>query len=276
MTFHEVGAFDSIVDIIFSSVIIADLDKCSWSIGAIPRGAGLIRSRHGYLPLPAPATTILLQGFLLMEDEEKGERVTPTGAAIIRYLNPSQDPNTTPHTLVGAGIGFGSRKLKNRSNILRVTAYEKRKESGREDVVDVLRCEIDDQTAEDLALAIDVLREHEGVIDICQWPVFGKKGRLATAIQVLVKPEYTTQVSEKLFDETTTLGIRYMRNKRKLIPRKRVEVEGAKVKLANRPTGVSAKIEIDDLRRAKGQIERSKRRKKLEMKAIKERDFDAK
>ena len=127
VAFHEVGGGDSIADIIFSAVIINELSGCVWSIGAIPRGAGLVKCQHGYLPLPAPATAILLEGFLLVSDEEEGERVTPTGAAILRYLRPDQAPCTLPLKLIGSGIGFGSRKFTSRSNILRVTAFEQKK-----------------------------------------------------------------------------------------------------------------------------------------------------
>ena len=276
VAFHEVGGGDSIADIIFSAVIINELSGCVWSIGAIPRGAGLVKCEHGYLPLPAPATAILLEGFLLVSDEEEGERVTPTGAAILRYLRPDQAPCTLPLKLIGSGIGFGSRKFTSRSNILRVTAFEQMKKSVEEDVIEILRFEIDDQNPEDLALAVDTLRKKKGVIDICQWPVFGKKSRISIALQVLVKQGFTDDISKIIFDETTTLGIRHMRSYRKLVKREIIRVGGAKVKLASRPSRITAKAEIENFRGKSGRTQRLTKRKNLEEKALRGRNANAK
>ena len=166
--FHEVGATDSIVDILSAAAIITALAPCIWSVGPLPRGRGQVRTEHGFLPVPAPAVLALLQGYTLVDDGEEGERITPTGAAILRYLGASQDVDSTPRRLVGAGIGFGTRKFAARSNILRATLYGPGDHDQAGDHVEVLRCEIDDQTAEDLAAAIDHLRKAVGVVDVCE------------------------------------------------------------------------------------------------------------
>ena len=157
-----------------------------WSIGPLPIGRGLVKSAHGMLPVPAPATVKLLKGFTTFDDGETGERITPTGAAIIAFLNPSQEVRAEHLSLSGAGTGHGNRRLERRSNVLRCLMFEKTGASSDSDVVEILRCEIDDQTGEDLAIALDQLRAHESVLDVCQWPVMGKKGRLATALQLIV------------------------------------------------------------------------------------------
>ena len=157
-----------------------------------------------------------------------------------------------------------------------MTAFEQMKDFAEEDVIEVLRFEIDDQNPEDLALAVDTLREKEGIIDICQWPVFGKKGRISIALQVLVKQGFTDNISKIIFDETTTLGIRHMKSYRKLVEREIIKVEGAKVKLASRPSRVTAKAEIENFRGKPRRIRRSTQRNNLEEKALRGRNSNAK
>jgi uncharacterized protein (TIGR00299 family) protein len=274
VAFHEIGAYDSIVDIVSAAAIIAGLGPCRWSIGPIPRGRGSVRTAHGVLPVPAPATLELLQGFTLVDDGEDGERVTPTGAAILRYLAPSQDADPVPRRLLGAGLGFGTRQLATRSNVLRACLYGSAAGELLADRVTVLRCEIDDQTAEDLAAAIEHLRAIEGVLDICQWPVMAKKGRLATALQVLASPEAADRVVAAMLDETTTLGVRRSEQARGLVRRETRDVGGVRVKLAHRPHGTSAKAAMDDLAELRGASARGERRAGAEGRALREKDTD--
>ena len=276
VTFHEVGAYDSIIDIVLASVLIESLGPCNWSIGLIPKGSGLVSSQHGIIPVPAPATVKLLNGFLLVDDGEVGERVTPTGAAIIRYLNLKQSLNSIPLKLIGSGIGFGARKFKSRSNITRVIAFERLQKNIQGDEVEVIRCEIDDQTGEDLAVAIGRLWKKKGVLDICQWPVFGKKGRIAIAVQVIAKINEADKIASALFDETTTLGVRRTLQSRQLVSRQIVNIEGGTIKIAHRPSGVSAKADIDNFLSVDSQIKRSHERRLKEDKALGAKDKNAK
>ncbi len=274
VSFHEVGALDSIVDILSAAAIITALAPCRWSVGKLPRGRGQVRTAHGFLPVPAPATLELLKGYMLVDDGEEGERVTPTGAAILRYLNASQDVDSAPRRLIGAGIGFGTRKFTSRSNILRATLYGPADQAMAGDHVEVLRCEIDDQTAEDLAVAIGYLRAADGVIDVCQWPVFGKKGRMGTALQVLAEPGRANEIAALLLDETTTLGVRRAHCTRNLVARETLSSGGIPVKLAHRPSGVTAKAEMDALAATRGVSGRRKRRYEAELRTIREKDAD--
>ena len=272
ISFHEVGALDSIVDILSAAAIVTALAPCRWTVGALPRGRGQVRTAHGFLPVPAPAVLELLRGYALVDDGEEGERITPTGAAILRYLDASQEPDATPRALVGAGIGFGTRKFAGRSNILRATLYGPAADAMAGDSVAVLRCEIDDQTAEDLAAALDRLRATEGVIDVCQWPVFGKKGRMGTALQVLAAPGRTDAIAAMILDETTTLGVRHATQARTLVAREEATAAGLPVKLARRPSGVTAKAEMAALADTEGLAARQRKRQEAETKAIRETD----
>jgi uncharacterized protein (TIGR00299 family) protein len=274
VTFHEVGAVDSIADILSAAAIATALAPCIWSVGPLPRGRGQVRTEHGYLPVPAPAVLELLKGYVLVDDGEEGERITPTGAAILRHLCASQEVDSTPRRLIGAGVGFGARKFAARGNILRATLYGPATGAMAGDHVGILRCEIDDQTAEDLAAAIDHLRATDGVIDVCQWPVFGKKGRMGTALQVLAEPGKANDIAALLLDETTTLGVRRATQARNLVARETLSIGDIPVKLAQRSSGVTAKAEMDALAATRGVSGRRKRRHEAELKAIQEKDPD--
>jgi len=268
VAFHEVGADDSIADILSAAAIISRLGRCSWSIGPIPRGRGFVATEHGTLPVPAPATLELLKGFVVIDDGEQGERVTPTGAAILRVLAPSQEADPVPRRLIGAGIGFGTRMLETRSNVLRASLFSAVDDGLQGDWVELLRFEVDDQTGEDLAVALERLRGTAGVIDVCQWPVLGKKGRMAAAVQVLVRPEAAAWAVDAVLAETTTLGVRRSMVARTTVRREMHDVDGVPVKLARRPLGISAKAEMDALSHLEGVTSRQAERKRVESEAI--------
>ncbi len=266
VAFHEVGAWDSIVDIVAAAAIIAQLPGCRWSVGSLPRGRGLVKSAHGMLPVPAPATVKLLQGYRLHDDGEDGERITPTGAAILRFLTPTQEADPASRRLVATGSGFGTKRLRQRSNILRATLYGVAAEGWTRapETIDILRCEIDDQTAEDLAVALDNVRGSDGVLDVCQWPVFAKKGRIAVAVQVLARHGEGERIARLMLDETTTLGVRRSSVVRETVARTIDEVEGVQVKRAARPSGPTAKAEMSDLAEIATHSARQRTRRRVE------------
>ena len=272
VSFHEIGAIDSIIDIVIASTLIDKLNICHWTVSPLPRGRGQIKSQHGYIPIPAPASALILKDFIFFDDGEEGERVTPTGAAILKHLNPVHTPDPSPRPLLTLGMGLGKRRLKSRANLLRATFYGGSDLEIEQSNADVLRCEIDDQTAEDLAIAIDHLRSTKGVIDVCQWTVFAKKGRIAISLQVIAEPPYTDAIIAKILDETETLGVRKSALTRHTLPRQTKKIDNVKVKLAHRPDGVSAKAEIDDIATGKSVIIRKASRLKAEIKAIEEID----
>lgn len=248
VAFHEVGNWDSIADIVAAAALIDALGAKSWSIGALPIGRGIVKTAHGDLPVPAPATVLLLEGFDFRDDGRRGERVTPTGAAILRYLMPAPGIGTVPRTLHGTGFGFGTKTFEGMSNVLRVLAFDTSNvERADSDTVAVLQFEIDDQTGEDLAIALDTLRGIEGVIDVTQAPAFGKKNRMMSSIQVLTRAEVVDQICEACFRQTTTLGIRSRIESRRILGRREVTGANGRVKIADRPGGLTAKTDIDDV-----------------------------
>ena len=270
VTFHEVGAWDSTVDIVAAAFLIEALDPARWSCGAIPLGSGRVRCAHGLLPLPAPAVVHLLRGLATHDDGIAGERVTPTGAAILKHLAPDLAPARESETLVGVGTGFGSRALPDLSNVLRVLEFAPVAPTALQEAVAMLRFEIDDQTPEDLALGLDRLRARPGILDVVQWPVYGKKGRMLAAVQVLAESASLDAALAAVFDETTTLGVRWSHVSRSALARDTAHHGDAlgtvRVKRARRPAGtVTAKAELDDLAGSAGHAGREERRRRAEV-----------
>jgi hypothetical protein len=277
VTFHEIGAWDSIADIVAAAALIESSGARVWSVGPLPLGSGRVQTAHGSLPVPAPATVLLLQGLPVHDDGLPGERVTPTGAAILRHLRPAAGAPSEPMRLARTGIGFGTRALPGTSNVLRVLAFDALEARAGGDRVCVLRFEVDDQSPEDLAVGLERLREVPGVLDVLQSPAFGKKGRLCVAVQVLASPEAREPALAACFQETTTLGVRIATEERATLVRRDASIslgEGAvRVKAARRPSGrTTAKAEMDDLAGAPGgHAEREARRREAEA-AVEESD----
>lgn len=273
VTFHEVGAWDATVDIVAAAYLIDALGPARWSVGPVPLGSGRVRCAHGLLPVPAPAVVHLLRGFATHDDGIEGERVTPTGAAILKHLAPDPTPARGPETLVGTGTGFGSRTLPGLSNVLRVLEFAPVAPAAAQEQVAVLRFEIDDQTPEDLALGLDRLRSHPGILDVLQWPAYGKKGRLVAAVQVLAQADALDGALAAVFDETTTLGVRWSKIARSVLERETACHSDAlgtvRVKRARRPAGtVTAKAELADLAESTGHAGREERRRAAEAAAL--------
>lgn len=275
VAFHEVGAADSIADIVAAAVLIAaqaDADgPASWSVGPLPLGGGTVKTQHGRLPVPAPATALLLEGFALQDDGIGGERVTPTGAAILQYLGAHRPPPPGPRILRGSGIGFGTRALPGRSNVLRALRFARdaaEEGPGTHRDLAVIAFEVDDQTPEDLATGLERLRGAEGVYDVLQMPAFGKKGRMTVHIQVLAAPGALDNVVAACFRETSTIGLRTQIVQGRALARRSdiMEVGGlaVRVKRVERPGGGTAKAEADDLRDAGDYAARARLRRATE------------
>jgi len=255
VTFHELGGWDSIADMVGAAFLMDALDA-TWSVSALPKGNGRVQTDHGWLPVPTPATTLLLQGFELFDDGLAGERITPTGAAILKHLAAAQSRDRAPRRLLRTGTGFGTKTFPGLSNVLRLLVFENATSALAGDRVAQVEFEIDDQTPEDLAIALDRLRAHPAVIDVLQMSAFGKKGRMAAHIQILAEPDNLESVFDVCFAETTTLGLRWQLIERRILERahETVDVDGrsVRVKTAQRPGALTAKAESDDLLSLKG------------------------
>ncbi len=266
VSFHEVGSWDSIADIVAAAVLLEALDVRSASCGPLPLGGGRVRTAHGLLPVPAPATAILLQGLPVHDDGIPGERVTPTGAAILRSLNPAPF-QPAGGTLQSTGMGFGSRTLEGLPNCLQLLCIESLAQSGfapGEDRVAILHFDIDDQSPEDFALAMDRLRALPGVLSVTSTQAIGKQGRPTMLVEILLQPTRLHAVAEACFRETTTIGLRWGESRRYVLPRQQqsVRVGGRpiKAKQVQRPDGPTVKVEARDLQDARGQAEREQLR----------------
>ncbi|WP_025769928.1 LarC family nickel insertion protein [Thioalkalivibrio sp. HK1] len=260
--FHEVGAFDSIADIVSAAWLIERLDA-SWSCAALPLGSGRVQSAHGLLPIPAPATVELLKGMPVVQDAHRGERITPTGAAIIAHLAPDFSPLHAEMRLLRSGIGFGTAVLPGMSNILRLLAFAPldrnhgEHHAGRHERIAVHEFEVDDQSGEDLAVALDRLRAIEGVLDVSCHAMQGKKARISIHIRLLSRIDAVDEVLAGCFEQTTTLGVRWYEVNRRVLARTQNKVDAAdrsiRIKKAVRPGGISTvKAEIDDLAQTPG------------------------
>ena len=282
VAFHEVGAWDSVVDFVAAAFLIAAVAPRCWTVGPLPLGGGRVKSAHGVLPLPAPATTWLMAGLEAIDDGVGGERVTPTGATIVRYLchtGRSAAIARGPVSIAANGHGFGTKKLPGMPNMLRVLAFADASALPRplDEEIATLEFEIDDQAAEDLAVALERVRAAHGVLDASQSPVVGKKGRLGTRVQVLARLDAADAVADLCLAQTTTLGVRIARVMRRVAPRASVETAGGvRVKVASRPSGeMTAKAEMDDLARVPGgRVEREEARRRAEEEALRATSHD--
>ena len=286
VSFHELGEWDSIADIVGAAYLIdaistktmaaKDAVETTWSVSNLPLGRGRVRTAHGMLPVPTPATVLLLEGFEFADDGLEGERITPTGAAILRHLNCAQVACRRPRRLLRTGIGFGTHTFPGISNVLRVLAFEDVRESRGSDEVAQVQFEVDDQTPEDLAIALDKLRSHPSVLDVLQTPAFGKKGRMTMHIQLLASVADMEGVFDACFNETTTIGLRYQVMQRRKLARASATVEAAgrqvRVKVAERPGRKTAKVEADDLNMTGGRAERERLQREAEQLVLRKDD----
>lgn len=270
--FHEIAGWDSVADIVGAAYVIDAISADAWSVAPLPLGGGRVNSAHGPLPIPAPATARLLQGFTMIDDGVGGERVTPTGAAILKHLLADAGVSRQPVTIARIGVGFGTRTLPGMSNILRLLAVEEQTVARRDGEVAVIAFEVDDQTPEDLAAGLDNLRAEPVVLDVTQASVMGKKGRIGAQIQVLCRPNDLNAVIDACFTETSTIGLRWSIAARAELARDDTAVDGVGIKRVRRPGGVTtAKAELADLA-GLPLSERQARRRSAETAALEEED----
>jgi pyridinium-3,5-bisthiocarboxylic acid mononucleotide nickel chelatase len=253
VAFHEVGSVDSIVDIVGAAFLIDALQTERWSTSPLPLGSGQVETAHGRLPIPAPATALLLEGFTVFDDGIPGERVTPTGAAIVRYLCQPGDMQRRNCVLERSGVGLGTKGFPGISNVLRVMSFQQKADtpSGHRELL-VVEFEVDDQSAEELAAGVERIRNDAAVFDVIQIPAIGKKGRQTSHITILADPTKQEHVIARCFQQTTTIGLRFRISESITLPRQTESVQigdrNVRVKIVRRPgIGATAKAEADDL-----------------------------
>ncbi len=220
--FHEVGAVDSIVDIVGSVIGISALGIEKIYLSPLSLGRGFARSAHGVIPVPAPATLELLKGIPTRQTGIESELVTPTGAAIISTL--AEGFQSVPEMVIDKiGYGAGTKDLTEQPNLLRVSLGHTQRNYQR-DTINAVETNIDDMSPQIYDLLIDRLLEI-GALDVFLTPIVMKKSRPAVKLTVLVATTHLHEVCQHILAETTTMGVRIYEVDRKKLSREIVQVD---------------------------------------------------
>ncbi len=216
--FHEVGAVDSIVDIVAAAVCLDNLNITEVLVPHICEGTGTVRCQHGILPVPVPAVTNIVKNHDIKIEitPVRGELVTPTGAAIIAAVRTGE---TLPEKFSVKAVGLGAGKRSYECpGILRAMLIRGEETEKDRDLIWRLETNVDDCTGEELGFVMEQLLE-AGARDVSYTPVFMKKNRPAYQLNVICSKEAVPVMEEIIFRETTTIGIRRMEMERTLLPR---------------------------------------------------------
>jgi uncharacterized protein (TIGR00299 family) protein len=248
--FHEVGAVDSIVDIVGTAFGLHSLGVEKVYASALPMGKGFVPSRHGVLPIPAPATVELMKGVQVRLEDGSAEMVTPTGAAIVAAT--AQQGPLPPMQITAVGYGAGERTLPDRPNLLRVLLATL-VEPPREEQLLVLETNIDDLNPELYEHVMEKLFS-AGARDVCLLPIQMKKNRPGVMLWVLGEVADRERLSAIIFAETSTIGIRSHAVSRMALRRESREIHtvygAVRVKFSHAPDGrTQAAPEYEDCKR---------------------------
>ena len=253
---HEVGALDSIIDIVGAVHALEYLGADRVVSSALNVGSGTVRAAHGVYPVPAPATLQLLSGAPVYAGPQKAEMVTPTGALLVAGYAAAFGP-LPRMTVRSIGYGAGSRDFPDVPNVLRVVVGEAIDEAAPNAPltrVAVVEAEIDDMSPQLFGVLMDRLLA-AGALDVFYTPVQMKKNRPGTLLTVITAPSAREALTAIVFRETTTIGVRYRESEREVLERATVVVDTAvgpiRVKVARRGDEVlNAAPEFDDCVRA--------------------------
>lgn len=249
--FHEIGAADTLVDLLGIAMGMHALGVTGLTASPLALGGGTVVTEHGELPVPAPATAVLLEGMPVLPGPVGGELTTPTGAAAVRTFASGFGP-VPPMVVRRVGTGCGTREI-GLPNVARLLLGESAADAAGRDRVTLLESNIDHLTPEELAVAAERLR-NAGALDVWQTPVVMKKGRAAIVVSVLTETSHASALADRLMAETGTLGVRMLPCDRRLADRDVTEVPTslgpARFKVATLPTGARMlSIESDDAAR---------------------------
>ena len=250
--FHEVGAVDTIVDIVCAAAGAEALSVDRWLSSPLNVGSGTVVCQHGTLPVPAPATLALLGDAPVYAAGPPMERVTPTGAALLRMLD-VQYATLPAMRIIKTGYGAGGRESAGQPNLLRLLVGEESADAATEAIA-VIETVIDDCNPQLLAYVSEKLLE-AGAWDVYRVSVQMKKGRAGVQITVLCHPDLVAALQEILFRETTTIGLRWRLENKVALAREFVEAETrwgkVSIKIARLPNGTiaNASPEYEDCRR---------------------------
>jgi len=249
--FHEVGAVDTIVDIVCAAAGCAVLNIDRWMASPLNVGSGTVQCAHGILPVPAPATLALLGDAPMYAAGPAMERVTPTGAAILKMLDVQYGP--LPEVRVrSSGYGAGGRDTPGQPNLVRVLIGEAAEEIVPEPMA-IVETVIDDSTPQVIAYVSELLLE-AGAWDVYRVSVQMKKGRTGVQLSVLCRPDLVSEMRDLILRETTTIGLHWRLEQKASLAREFVEVQTpwgpVRIKIARWPSGevANAAAEYEDCR----------------------------
>jgi uncharacterized protein (TIGR00299 family) protein len=250
--FHELGATDSIVDILSAAVAAHELRIEAFHFSSIPLGRGMIQSRHGPLPAPGPAALALLKSLPVEGITVEGENVTPTGAAIVSALGRSFGAHP-PMTVDCIGYGAGQKDFAERPNLFRVVIGTSTEPGWQEESMLVIETNIDDMNPELYDYVLDRLFA-AGARDVFLSPIQMKKNRPATLLRVLAEPKDRDTLAEIILRETSTIGVRFYPVGRIILKRRSATLKtrfgSINVKVSEEPDGSRRVVpEYDDLKR---------------------------
>lgn len=256
--FHEVGNMDAIADVAAVCILINELNIGKIVVSPVHTGSGFVMCAHGKLPVPAPATALILEGVPYYSDGLKGELCTPTGAALIKYF--ADDFSDMPAMVVEkTGYGFGKKEFE-RLNCVRAllgTAFQCSEVTSecdnsceKTDKVVELACNIDDMTAEEIGFATEKILE-AGALDVYTISAYMKKNRPGTVICCLCHEDEREKFAKIMFKYTTTIGVRQYNCDRYILSRKTENIEtdygNVRVKKTSGYGVEREKMEYDDL-----------------------------
>ena len=249
--FHEVGAIDSIIDIVGAAVLIDELDITQTYSDPICTGFGFCMTDHGRLPVPAPATERLLHGIPTVKGSVEAEMTTPTGAAIIKVLNPVFEPAQLIST--ASNFGAGSKDFEH-PNALRASLCQPASAPAGNDLV-LIQTNLDDLPGEQLGNDFQEQLFNLGALDVFLTPIIMKKGRPGIKFEVLCRAHERERFADVILECTSTLGVRFIAVDRKILPRNEKTVTTSfgpiRLKVATLPSGKTRSIpEYEDCRKA--------------------------
>jgi uncharacterized protein (TIGR00299 family) protein len=229
VAFHEVGATDSIIDIVGNCIAIDSLNVDAIIFSSVPIGYGKINIQHGLYPIPAPATLEILKDVPISDFSAKGELTTPTGAAIAKTLA-TDFANSFSGTVHKVGYGCGTKSFAH-PNILRTIFLNDTNDKNTEKKT-ILVCQVDDMTGEELGFFMEKALE-KGALDIYYTPIYMKKNRPAIQISLICDVKETKRFEAFMLKNTSTFGIRKHVSERKIIDRKHetIEIKGEKLQV---------------------------------------------
>jgi uncharacterized protein (TIGR00299 family) protein len=220
--FHEIGALDTIFDVVGTVIGLHHLGISRLIVSSLPLGGGFVQCAHGMLPLPAPATCELLYGIPTYGVNIPKERVTPTGAALVKAL--ADDFGPMPAMAITAiGYGAGTHTLPdNQPNLLRLIIGTE-SDASEAQTVTIIETRLDDWNPEQFPHLCELLQEC-GALDVSLSACQGKKGRPGFHLQVICAHADNGRLQDAILSETTAIGLRYRREQRRTLPRKRISI----------------------------------------------------